>query len=259
MTANSELVGDLLAIAVTAARRAGAVLLRETRHEHALTEKQPGRDYVTDADLEIEDVIVDTIRMARPRDGILAEEGTRVDGDRFCWIIDPIDGTGNFVRGLPGFVISIAVQDDTEVIVGVVFDPVHKELFTARRGASAHCNGSPLRVSDITDLSAAIIGTGFSPRNDVRQSQVNTLTDLLEQIGDVRASGVCAYDCCQVAAARLDGYYESGLELWDYAAGALIAQQAGAKARFSSGTTGDAVTVSAPGIASDLERIVSGG
>lgn len=259
MTAISALDDELLTIAISAARLAGDCLLGSDSRQRTVRAKRPGRDYVSNVDVEVETLIAERIRAARSGDAILGEEGTQIDGGPLRWILDPIDGTTNFIRGLPGFVISIAVLDEADSILGVVFDPVHDQMFAAARTLPSQCNGEAIVVADTLDVGAAIIGTGFAADNDARQHQAATLRSFLTRAGDVRSSGVCSYDCCQVAAGRLDAYYESGLDVWDYAAGAFIAQKAGAEVRTypTTGVAEEMLLVSAPGILADVEAILT--
>ena len=220
----------LLELAVSAARDAGAFLLDGMSNVRTSVEtKSSPTDMVTEMDRATERRIVDAIRSARPDDGFLGEEGAaEAGGSGVRWIVDPLDGTTNYLYGFPAFGVSIAVEVDGEVEAGVVNDPVHGELYAARRGKGATCNGTPLRVGSPPALATSLIGTGFAYVPERRQWQAEVLARVLPQVRDIRRAGSAAIDLCWVAAGRLDGHYERGLMHWDYAAGALIAAEAGA-------------------------------
>lgn len=218
-------------LAETAARRAMAFLADVDREavEVAGT-KSSTTDLVTTTDRAVEELLIATIAAARPDDAVLAEEtGTRGGTSGVTWIIDPIDGTTNFVYGLAGYNVAIAAAVDGRVEVGVVADPVRDEVFRAIRGAGATCNGHPLAAVGPSGLSHALIGTGFAYSAERRRAQAAVLAHLLGRVRDVRRLGAAALDLCYVAAGRLDGYYESGLQPWDLAAGGLIAVEAGCR------------------------------
>ena len=223
-------VAALSALAESLARAAGAVLIAGLASSRAgATTKSSATDVVTSTDLAAEALIVARLKRERPDDAILAEEGTDHDGvSGMRWVIDPLDGTTNFFYGHPGFAVSIAVQDDRGGLVGVVFDPLSDELFTARRGGGAFCNGQALRCRDEHQLELALVATGFAYRVERRAHQGAVVAALLPQVRDIRRLGSAALDLCRVAAGRVDAYYEAGLAPWDLAAGALIAAEAGA-------------------------------
>jgi myo-inositol-1(or 4)-monophosphatase len=205
--------------------------------------KSTATDMVTEVDKACERLIVDGIRAARPDDGILSEEGASaepVSGVR--WVIDPIDGTTNYLYGHPGYGISIAVEVDGEVAVGVVSDPVHGERFSAIRGRGATRNGAEVRVSTETELASALVATGFGYEPGVRAAQTEVLSRVIASIRDIRRMGAAAVDLCSVACGRVDAYYERGLHHWDLAAGSLIAAQAGATV----GELDDGTMIAAP-------------
>jgi len=219
----------LLALAHQLAEEAGQLLLDGLTVAEILGSKSSPTDMVTSMDRASERHVVDGIRAARPDDAIVGEEGTADEGTSGVrWIIDPLDGTTNYLYGLPVFAVSIAIEVDGEVVAGVVADPSHRETFAAMKGGGATCNGKPIRVRDVDTLAHALVGTGFSydPARRARQGAV--VAQLLPQARDVRRSGAAAVDLCWVACGRLDAFYEKGLQPWDLAAGGLIAAEAGA-------------------------------
>lgn len=221
--------GRLLELAVDVARVAGdtAFDMRSEVLSSVQTKSSP-TDLVTKADAAAEQIIVDGIRSARPDDAIVGEEGASRNGTTgLTWHVDPIDGTTNFVYGLPAWSVSIAVATADHTEVGVVYNPVINELYTAIRGAGAHLNGRPVRVTDQGDLSLSLIGTGFSPHSGIRRVQAGIATSVLPRIRDYRRFGSAALDLCAVASGRIDGFYETGLNIWDYAAGKLMVEEAG--------------------------------
>lgn len=190
--------------------------------------KSSPTDVVTEVDRAAEEQIVRHLLDARPGDGVVGEEGAdRPSASGVRWIIDPIDGTTNFFYGLPGFAISIAAEVDGVVVAGAVADPLHRETYTAALGGGSQCNGVPLQVNDQRDLATALIGTGFSYEPARRRRQAEVLRAVIGEIRDIRRLGAASVDLCAVARGRLDGYYEKGLNVWDYAAGALVATEAG--------------------------------
>lgn len=187
-------------------------------------------DLVTAIDREAERQLVSFIRHARPHDAIVGEEGTDVSGTSGVrWFLDPLDGTTNFVYGYPAHAVAVGVEIDGRRALGVVHDTYHDRVYAGIVGEGAKCDGRPLTARTETSLSQALIGTGFLPTLSVRDSQGDILRRLLPLIRDVRRSGCPALDLCAVAAGHLDGFYESGLGHWDIAAGAAIAEAAGAK------------------------------
>lgn len=216
-------------IAVTAARRAGSVILQYYRRgETGEVRQKDENDYVTEADERAEATIIDVIHRAHPKHAIRAEESGRSGDSRTIWIIDPIDGTSNFMHGLPHFCVSIACQIDGVVEHAVVYDPVKDELFTADRGAGATLDGRRIRVSGARHLRHAMLASGFAYRkNDDIATHLPTFNRLLAASGDFRRGGSAALDLAYVAAGRLDGYWELGLSPWDVAAGILMVETAG--------------------------------
>ena len=222
----------LLALAIDIAHEAGAMLLRlrEVARTDVAT-KSSATDMVSDADRASERLIVERILAARPGDAILGEEGgerASVDGGaRVRWVVDPLDGTTNYLYGHPAFCVSIGVEVDGVPAVGVVVDPSLGETFAARSGGGATLNGVPIRVSAKADLATALVGTGFNYGVQERVAQGRVIAHVLPQVRDLRRRGAAALDLCWVACGRLDAYFERGLQLWDMAAGDLIVREAG--------------------------------
>lgn len=217
-----------LNIANKAARVAGNIIIRsiERLDELHLTEKQKN-DFVTDVDLQAEEKIIEIIRKNYPFHSILAEESGSAPGDDTVWIIDPLDGTTNYIHGFPHFCVSIAVQQKGRIEHGLIYDPIRQEIFTASRGGGAHVNNRRLRVSSRT-LQGSLLATGFPYRNPQRLAgYMKTFESLLTQVSGVRRAGSAALDLAYVAAGRFDGYWEFDLGAWDIAAGALMVQEAG--------------------------------
>lgn len=213
------------------AARQGARIITESLHDGiaiAATKSTP-TDLVTTTDRLVETRIIDLLLAHDPNASIIAEEsGQHVGTSALQWIVDPIDGTTNFVYGISGYNISIAVSLDGEVVAGVVYDPTRGECFRATRNNGATCNAKPIAARQSVDLSQALVGTGFSYNADRRRAQARVVTEIIGSIRDIRRQGAAALDLCSVAAGRLDIYFESGLQPWDLAAGALIATEAGA-------------------------------
>lgn len=220
---------DLLALAVSLARRAGALAMSMREGVTVSATKSTPTDVVTAADSASERSIVAGLRAERPDDGVLGEEGTQNAGSSGVrWVIDPVDGTVNFLYGIPQWAVSIAAEVDGEVVAGVVHDPVKGETWTAARGRGAALNDRAVRCSSATDLSQALVATGFSYDAGRRGAQARHLTTLLPRVRDIRRIGAGSLDLCAVAAGRVDGYYEQAMNPWDWSAGALIAREAGA-------------------------------
>lgn len=219
----------MLNIAIRAARRGATVILRNLERIDTLQVDLKGRrDYVSNVDREAEQAIIDTLRTAYPDHEILAEEsGSRGDSD-FVWIIDPLDGTTNYLHGYPQVAISIALSVRGEVQQAVVYDPLRDELFTATRGSGAQLNNRRLRVSRCRSLDHALLATGFPIRNEkLIEPYLQSFGRFLHRADGVRRAGAAALDLAHVAAGRLDGFWEFGLQAWDIAAGALLVQEAG--------------------------------
>ncbi|MCU1372182.1 MAG: inositol monophosphatase [Ilumatobacteraceae bacterium] len=195
----------------------------------AVSSKSTPTDLVTELDTWAEAHITERILAARPDDAIQGEEGADVAGTSgVTWSVDPIDGTVNFVHGIPGFCVSIAARVDGRTVAAVVASPLHGEVFTATLGGGAFCNGTPIRCAAPASAARSVVATGFGydPRRRTRQAEV--VARVIGQIADIRRFGAAAVDLCWVACGRVDGYWEVGLNAWDHAAGALIAREAGA-------------------------------
>jgi myo-inositol-1(or 4)-monophosphatase len=189
--------------------------------------KSTPTDPVSDADRDAEALIATMIRTRRPEDGIVTEEGGGEPGATLTWVVDPLDGTVNFLFGIPSWSVSIAVEDAEGAVAGVVFDPNRNEMFSAIRGDGARLNGTPIHVSTRTALSHALIGTGFAYDAQARGIQGQVVLDLLPKVRDIRRFGSAALDLAAVACGRLDGFFEAPTEWWDRAAGVLLVREAG--------------------------------
>ncbi|MEU5387780.1 inositol monophosphatase family protein [Kitasatospora cineracea] len=244
-----DLLQELLATAVEAATRAGA-LLRDGRPADlgvAATKSSPV-DVVTEMDLASEKLVLELISARRPDDGYLGEEGADRPGTSGVrWVVDPLDGTVNYLYGLPSWAVSVAAELDGEAVVGVVFVPARGELFQAVRGGGATLDGRPLAVRPAPAWGQALVATGFGYLRERRVHQAEVLHALMGEVRDVRRGGAAAVDLCDLAAGRFDGYYERGLAPWDRAAGLLIAREAGALTGSRPGLPADGeLTVAAP-------------
>lgn len=254
-------VGELLDLAVDLAQRAGQLLLDEApdRADDVST-KSSRTDMVTAVDRASEALIVDALAAQRPDDGVLGEEGSAREGTSGVrWIIDPLDGTTNYLYGFPLFAVSIGVEVDGAVEAGVVVHPSLGEVFTARRGGGAYCNGARITVSGKEDLATALIGTGFAYDPEQRRRAARWLEHVIPSVRDVRRGGAAAIDLCWVACGRLDGFYEAGLAPWDVAAGDLIVREAGgATTDFEGGPVRPGSVIAAsPAIAAALRQLVA--
>ena len=222
---------DLLGLAVRAAHAAGALLVeRFGGPATGLTAKSSRTDLVSDTDRDAEALILGMISSARPGDAILAEEGGTAAGagdGPVRWLVDPLDGTINYLWGIPQWSVSVAALDAEGPLAGVVHDPCRGETFSARRGAGARLDDRPLRLGPGADLDQALVGTGFNYRAQERARQAARLRTVLPAVRDVRRFGSAAIDLAWVAAGRLDGYFETGLNPWDWAAGRLLVTEAG--------------------------------
>jgi myo-inositol-1(or 4)-monophosphatase len=218
-----------LELAERAARAAGEVLMSYFgRAAEGLEAKSSPTDPVTDADREAERTIREVLLNDRPEDGLVGEEGSReAPANGRTWIVDPLDGTVNFLYGLRTWAVSIALEDPEGLAVGVVYDPVDGECFSADRGEGAALNGEPIHANECTKLAHALVATGFSYEAQHRAEQAQVVLRLLPQIRDVRRAGGAALDLAYVAAGRVDAFYERGLKRWDEAAGRLLVREAG--------------------------------
>jgi myo-inositol-1(or 4)-monophosphatase len=193
-------------------------------------QKSSSADLVSQIDAEAERAIVEGITAARPHDAILGEEGTdRVGTTGVRWIVDPLDGTANYVTGYPAYAVSIGVEVDEEPAVGVIADSVRGRMYSAHRGGGATCDDRPIRPSERTDLGACLIATGFGYSAELRLAQAEIVPYVLPNVADIRRSGSAAFDLAAVASGIVDGYYEVNLAPWDLAGGRVIALEAGVR------------------------------
>lgn len=220
----------LLNIAVNAARQAGEIINRYVEQVDRLkiTPKN-SHEYFSEVDIKAEQVIINTIHKAYPEHGILAEEsGIQQSDSDTVWIIDPLDGTSNYLHGFPFYSVSIALKIKNRLEHGVIYDPLRHECFAASRGRGARLNDRRIRVSKQTQLNASLLGTGFHFRDaTLAQRYLPTFEALIGKCTGVRRTGSAALDLAYVASGRLDGFWEFGLRPWDIAAGALLVREAG--------------------------------
>jgi myo-inositol-1(or 4)-monophosphatase len=227
-------VSELVALAERVAREAGAQLRAAfAGGALAIQTKSSPTDLVSEADVAAEKLIREALLSARPDDGMLGEEGSDTRGTSGVrWIVDPLDGTTNFLFGIPQWCVSVAVEDESGTLAGVVFDAMRDECWAAVRDAPPTLNGEPLRRPERTGgLATALVGTGFGYDAEVRTAQAAGVTRLLPRVRDIRRAGSCALDLAWTAAGRYDAYYERGVKLWDIAAGELICASAGLHTR----------------------------
>ena len=224
---------ELLAVAEDAARAAGDVLLEHFRNLAALAvhTKSTPTDPASEADIAAEQAIRDLLAAHRPDDAILAEEGGGATaapvGDELRWVVDPLDGTVNFLFGLPQWCVSVACEDAEGAVVGVILDPLRDECFTVTRRAAARLNGEEITAGPQRPLDRSLIATGFGYDPEVRRIQAATVAELLPRARDVRRMGSAALDLAWLAAGRYDAYFERGGQTWDWMAGTLLCERAG--------------------------------
>lgn len=225
-----DLIDDLRALATELALSAGTILRNgSAAADHGITTKSTATDVVTATDKASERHIMEMIAARRPDDGLLGEEGTSEKGTSGIeWVVDPLDGTVNFLYGIPSFAVSIGVMVDGSPAVGAVYNPLLDELYTAATGKGATCNGASIRVSQPPSLDVALVATGFSYSAAGRAAQAAVLQRVLPNVRDIRRMGAAALDLCNVACGRVDAYYEVGIQPWDVTAGLVIAREAGA-------------------------------
>jgi myo-inositol-1(or 4)-monophosphatase len=219
-----------LNIAISAARKAGDYIIRASEDLKKITlHKKEAHDYVSNVDKTAEGIILDVIQSAYPKHCILAEESGAIEKEEDVeWIIDPLDGTANFIRGFPHYAVSIGVRQGQRIEHGVVYDPIRQELFTASRGQGAQLNNRRLRTSSQTVMDDAMIGTGFPFRHPhLVDTHLQAVARILPKVTDLRRTGSGALDLAYVAAGRLDAYWEMALKPWDIAAGILLVREAG--------------------------------
>jgi myo-inositol-1(or 4)-monophosphatase len=234
----SSLASELLLLAKKIGADAAA-LLQDRPQAFEIESKSTAIDIATQMDKNSEKFIMESILAARPDDGIIGEEGASIESKSgITWVIDPLDGTVNYVYGLPGWNVSIAAKDSDGVFVGVVTAPTINSTWWATRGGGAFYNGSSIRCNEPIAFDRALLASGFQYDVNLRTSQVSVLKEIIPQIRDFRRNGAAAVDLCHVAMGAVDGYYEAGLKEWDWSAGSLIAQEAGARVeRFGEGQT----------------------
>jgi myo-inositol-1(or 4)-monophosphatase len=253
-------LNDDLELAERAARAGGEVLMSYYgRAPEGLGSKSSDTDLVSDADREAERAIRELLERERPGDGLVAEEGSRseaVSGRR--WLVDPLDGTVNFLYELPAWVVSVALEDADGLAAGVVHSPVLGETFCAARGEGAWVaeSGRRLRVRDCDRLERAMVATGFSYEPSRRARQAEVVARLLPRASDIRRAGAAALDLAWVAAGRLDAFYESGLNPWDWAAGHLLVEEAGGAMRWLEGDPPVLVAAATPALLDQLVPVL---
>jgi len=248
--------GELRALAEAVAREAGALLRAAFEGpELRVSAKSTPTDLVSEADHAAERLIRERIAAARPDDGVLGEEGGDHRGTSGVhWVVDPLDGTVNFLFGLPQWAVSIACEDSDGALVGVVYDPLRDELFSVERDGAPTRDGAPISCSGRDDLATALVGTGFGYDAEVRRAQAAVAARLLPDVRDIRRFGSAAIDLAWTACGRLDAYYEHGLNAWDLAAGRLLCERAGLEVHDLApvGPSGPGVLVSPPALSAPL-------
>lgn len=249
----------LLDLAVDVAGEAGQLAARGQAGIGVLETKSSPTDVVTEMDRLVEELVRKRLLGARPGDSVLGEEsGTETGSSEVRWIVDPIDGTVNYLYGRGEWAVSIAAESGGEVVAGVVAVPARGETYTATLGGGAFCEGEPLRVNDTVPLETALVGTGFGYSTGRRAHQAEVLRTVLPRVRDIRRGGSAAVDLCAVAHGRADAYYERGLNAWDWSAAELIAREAGAWVAGLNGAppTPDLVIAAAPGLFEELHDLL---
>jgi myo-inositol-1(or 4)-monophosphatase len=221
------MVNQFLELAVETAMEAGAILLSEFDRPAKISYKGEV-DLVTQADRRSEEAIVSRLRRYFPNHAIVAEEGSGQEGEAsYRWVVDPLDGTTNFAHGYPCFAVSIGLEEAGELLTGVIYQPITKELYTASRGQGAFLNGKRIQVSSIERLSTSLLATGFPSTKRARNPNIHYYWNFTLRSHGVRRDGSAALDLASVACGRFDGFWEFGLHAWDTAAGVLLVQEAG--------------------------------
>ncbi len=252
---------ELLGVARDAAAAAAAVLVeRFGQRAGGVHAKSTPTDLVSDADLAAESAIRAVLGERRPDDGILAEEGGSSEGGSVRWIVDPLDGTINFLFGIPAFAVSVACEDAAGAIAGVVLDPMRGECFTATRSGEPECNGEAIEASTRDELATALVATGFSYDAAVRARQAEVVVRVLPRVRDLRRVGAAALDLAWCGCGRFDGYFERGVKPWDWSAGALVARRAGMVVRELPATDADpsGLVAAPPALIDELYGLVAG-
>jgi myo-inositol-1(or 4)-monophosphatase len=260
MTQDEERV--LLAVAQEAAHAAAAELTqRYGRRQSGVRSKSGRTDLVSDADLAAEKAIRSVLAQRRPDDAILGEEGGATGDGELRWVVDPLDGTINYLYEIPAFAVSVACEDATGTIAGVVLDPLRDEVFAATRSGEPTLNGEPIEVRDRPDsLGLAMVATGFGYDPVVRARQAAVVARVLPQVRDIRRVGAAALDLVWNACGRLDAFYERGLNVWDLAAGALVCSRAGLAVRElpATGEERRGILTAPPGLVDELYELIDG-
>jgi myo-inositol-1(or 4)-monophosphatase len=252
---------ELLAVAIEAARAAADELTdRFGRRQDGVRSKSSPTDLVSDADVAAESAIRSVLGRRRPGDAVLGEEGGATGDGELRWIVDPLDGTINFLFGIPAFAVSVACEDADGGLAGVVLDPVRGECFAATRSGPAELNGSVLSASSGDDLATAMVATGFGYDSAVRARQAAVVARVLPRVRDIRRVGAAALDLAWCACGRFDAYYERGVKKWDVAAGTLLASRAGLAVRElpQSGADAWGIAVARAGLIEELVTLVGG-
>jgi myo-inositol-1(or 4)-monophosphatase len=248
---------ELERIASRTARAVAAVVAAAGAQRRAVGLKSSPTDVVTQTDLQAEDLARRLLIEATPDAGILGEEGgSTTPTARLQWVLDPLDGTVNFLYGVPIFAVSVAAALDGEIVAGAVVDVLRHELFSAHLGGGARRDGEPISVSTCQALPEALVTTGFSYQAGLRARQGEVAHRLLSRARDIRCFGAAALELCWVACARVDAYYQRDTEIWDRAAGALIAVEAGAVVELPCPENDDLAIAASPGIFEDLRSVV---
>jgi myo-inositol-1(or 4)-monophosphatase len=246
---------ELAELATELARGAARLVDERRRVQHDVAAKSTATDLVTEVDTAAERWLVEQLGDRRPDDAVLGEEGGgRPGASGVRWLLDPIDGTVNFVLGIPQYAVSVAAEHDGEVVAAAVCNPVSGETFTARRGGGAYLDGVRLTGPREVSLDRAVVATGFGYDGALRARQVGVVARLLPRVADVRRLGAAALDLCFLAAGRLDAYFEAGLHAWDYAAAGLVAAEAGCLASGLRGRppSGQLYAAAGPGLAAEF-------
>lgn len=258
----SELNEDELLVLAREAAEAAASELRPRFGESArgVRAKTTPTDLVSDADVAAESAIRAVLAQRRPGDTIVGEEGGATGSGELRWVVDPLDGTINFLFGIPAFAVSVACEDASGTLAGVVLDPIGGECFTATRSGEPRLNGEQIHSPERESLATAMVATGFSYDAGVRARQAVVLARVLPRVRDIRRFGAAALDLCWCACGRFDGYYERGLHAWDIAAGSLIAQRAGLEVRPlpAAGEDPEGLVVAPQALIDELYSLVAG-
>jgi myo-inositol-1(or 4)-monophosphatase len=221
-------MNPFLQAAIEIAREAGAILRAGYDRPKEIAYKGEV-DLITDSDRRSEELVVSRLRQRFPDHAIIAEEGSRKEaaGAKYCWHVDPLDGTTNFAHGYPCFCVSLGLLEDGEPIAGVVLNPVYDELFAAARGEGAYLNKQRIHVSSVPSLSQSLVATGFPTHHRKKSANINYYWEFTLRSHGVRRDGAAALDMCAVASGRFDGFWEFGLKSWDTAAGTILVREAG--------------------------------